>query len=197
VKVILAALFLAIPSAAQAQAQLVAGPLPGTAPTTPDPARLQAAKKLLEVLLPPARRETLITSILAVSTTNITKSMGNNPAFAKAFSDDDRVAPLFRKFLLNQQAELREQLSANMPGMMTAMQNAYARRFSSVQMDEIRAFFASPTGQLYMDQSTRIMGDPDVMAWQQKMIGQQMAKMPEATRALAAEIMALPAKETK
>lgn len=189
---LLAALILALPAAALAQP--VASP-PSAPASTPDPVRLEAANRLLAVMMPPARRQTLVNTLLAVSNANIAKGMNANPAFARAMSDDPRVKPIFLRFIRNQEAALREQLSANMPDMMTAMQRAYARRFSVAQMDEIRTFFASPTGQIYMDQGANIMADPDVAGWQQKMIAQQMAKMPEATRALAAEIMALPLKE--
>jgi Uncharacterized protein conserved in bacteria (DUF2059) len=199
------ALALATPTLAQ-QAPLVADKKPlvannallvSRASAPIDPARLAAATKLLDTMMPPARRETMIDSLVAISNANIAKGMSSNPAFSKAFGDDPRVAPIFQKFLAGQQTELRALLRVNMPEMMTAMQHAYARRFSTEQMTEIQSFFASPTGQIYMEKGATVMADPDVAAWQQKMIGQQMTKMPEATRALAAEIMALPPKEAK
>lgn len=162
-----------------------------------EPARLEAAKSLLETMMPPARRGAMIDQLVAVSNANITRGLSSNAAFAKALNDDPRAAPIFQRFLANQQAELRTLLYANMPEMMVAMQRAYARRFSVSEMAEIRTFFTSPAGQAYMDRGAKIMTDPDVSTWQQKMISQQMAKMPEATRALAAEIMALPPKEGK
>lgn len=162
-----------------------------------DPARLDAAKTLLDTMMPPARRGTMVDQLVAVSNSNILRGLNANAAFTAALRDDPRATPIFQRFLANQQAELRTLLYTNMPDMMTAMQRAYARRFSVSEMAEIRTFFASPTGQAYMDRGAKIMTDPDVSAWQQKMVAQQMSKMPEATRALAAEIMALPPKEGK
>lgn len=177
-------------------ALLAFAPLTAHAQTL-EPARVEAAKSLLETMMPPARRGAMIDQLVAVSNANMTRGLSANAAFTKALSDDPRAAPIFQRFLANQQAELRTLLYANMPEMMTAMQRAYARRFSVSEMTEIRTFFASPTGQAYMDRGAKIMTDPDVSAWQQKMISQQMSKMPEATRALAAEIMALPPKDAK
>jgi Uncharacterized protein conserved in bacteria (DUF2059) len=199
------ALALATPAIAQ-RPQLVADKKPLVANNAPlvarksvplDPARLTAATKLLDTMMPPARRAMMIDSLVAVSNANIAKGMSANPAFSKAFGDDPRVGPIFQKFMATQQSEMRALLTSNLPEMIAAMRNAYARRFSTEQMSEIQSFFASPTGQLYMEKGATVMADPDVSAWQQKMIGLQMAKMPDATRALAAEIMALPPKEGK
>ena len=196
---------LATPALAQ-QAPLVADRKPLVANNAPlvarknapiDPARLAAAARLLDTMMPPARRDMMVDGLIAVSTANIVKGMSANPAFNKAFGDDPRVGPIFQKFLATQQSELRTILRANLPEMITAMQKAYARRFSIEQMNEIQSFFASPTGQLYMEKGATVMADPDVSAWQQKMIGQQMAKMPDATRALATEIMKLPPRDAK
>jgi Uncharacterized protein conserved in bacteria (DUF2059) len=196
---------LATPALAQ-QAPLVADRKPLVANNAPlvarksapiDPARLNAAARLLDTMMPPARREMMVDGLVAVSNANIAKGMSANPAFTKAFSDDPRVGPIFQKFMTTQQGEMRSLLRANLPEMITAMQKAYARRFTTEQMSEMQSFFASPTGQLYMEKGATVMADPDVSAWQQKMIGLQMAKMPGATRALASEIMALPPREAK
>ncbi len=146
-------------------ALLAFAPLTAHAQTV-EPARVEAAKSLLDTMMPPARRGAMIDQLVAVSNANITRGLSANAAFTKALSDDPRAAPIFQRFLANQQAE-------------------------------IRTFFASPTGQAYLDRGSKIMTDPDVSARQQKMVSQQMSKMPNATRALAAEIMALPRKEGK
>jgi Uncharacterized protein conserved in bacteria (DUF2059) len=205
--VLITALALALATSALAQpTPLVADRKPLVANNAPlvarnraalDPARLTAATKLLDTMMPPARRAIMIDGLVAVSSANIAKGMSANPAFSKAFGDDPRVGPIFQKFMTTQQAEMRQLLTGNLPEMIAAMRNAYARRFSTEQMSEIQSFFASPTGQLYMEKGATVMADPDVSAWQQKMIGLQMAKMPDATRALATEIMALPPRETK
>jgi hypothetical protein len=188
-KMILAALALATPTGAMAQA-------PATATVeTLDPARLDAAKGLLDVLMPPARRETMVDGMIAASTANMLRAMQSNPAFVTMFGSDARVKPIFERFLTKQRTELAATLHNGMPDMMAAMQRAYARRFTVPQMAEVRAFYATPTGQLYMEKGATIMSDPDVSAWQQNMMRSQMAKMPDATRALATEIMALPPQE--
>ena len=144
--------------------------------------------------MPPARRDPMIAGMMAALRSNMAQSMRASPGLAEMFDKDPRVQPIFDRFVARQQAEVSALIRDNLPDMMTAMAHAYARRFTVQQMDEVARFFATPTGTLYMDQGATIMSDPDVGAWQRKMMSAQMTKMPQQIRTLTAEILALPPK---
>jgi hypothetical protein len=74
----------------------------------------------------------------------------------------------------------------------TAMTRAYARRFSLAELADMKRFFASPSGQAYVQKSPTVMSDPDVMRWSQTMITRALDKAPAAAKALRDEINALP-----
>ena len=185
----------AIPAlAAPATAQTTALPTPVPAPMAVeavDPARLAAAERLLGVLMPPARFEAMIDGITAATARNVMQQFRSS-ALATTFSDDPRVQPIMARYIERLTTDSVAAMRAGRPDMMRAMQRAYARRFTVAQLTEVERFFATPTGQLYMDQGATIMADPDVAAWQQKMVKQQFDRMPEAMRAMTAELTALP-----
>lgn len=156
-----------------------------------DPARLAAAERLLVMLMPPARFEAMIEGITTAMARNVTQQFKSS-ALATSFSDDPRVQPVMARYIDRLTTDSVAAMRAGQPDMMRAMQRAYARRFTVAQLAEIERFFATPTGRLYMDEGTTIMADPDVAAWQQKMLKQQFDRMPEAIRAMMAELMALP-----
>ncbi len=118
-------------------------------------------------------------------------AMRSSPALAAIFSKDPRVVPIFDRFIARMTAESTERLKAGLPTMFDAMTKAYARRFTVAQMTEVTTFFATPTGQIYMDQGATIMSDPDVAEWQRKMAVDAMANVPAQAKAFQAEILAL------
>jgi hypothetical protein len=75
------------------------------------------------------------------------------------------------------------------------MARAYARRFDVAQMREIKAFFQTPTGRLYMQQSYTIMADPDVGTWQRTMMANSMTGVQADVADFAKQIAALEPKK--
>ena len=182
------ALMLAVPAGAQT----------ATAPVTaPDAARLAAADRLLTVILPPARFQTMIDGMMKGIEANMLQAIRSNPAMATMFDGDARVRPIFERYMTRLTADSAAAMRVEQPAMMTAMARAYARRFTVAQMGEVEAFFATPTGQLYMDQGATIMTDPDVAAWQQRIARQQFARLPNAIATMTAELEALPPRPAK
>lgn len=195
------ALPLAMPAALSAQAPAQARPTitppPPLMPVTAiEPARVQAAARLIEVVMPPARMEAVVDGMQRAMSTNLSRALESNPGMG-AIRDDSNARAVFTRFIDRVQAETRTMMRATMPEMMTAMTRAYARRFTVAQMAEMQTFFATPTGQLYMDQSANIMADPDVTAWQQKLMSTQLARMPAMMQQLQTEMMALKPKGAK
>jgi hypothetical protein len=87
-----------------------------------------------------------------------------------------------------------------MPGMLTAMSRAYARRFTTPQLAELHAFFDTPTGQLYARESSGILSDPDIVEWQRNLMTKSFARYPDEIKALVNELenaLAEPVEEPK
>jgi hypothetical protein len=159
-----------------------------------DPARVASAKSLMDVIMPPAKREAMIEGIMRGMMANITQMMTSSPEMTSAFGGDERAKAIFDKFLKKQQEDSITMLKENFPGMMDAMTNAYARRFTAAQLGEMRTFFETPTGQIYVDQAATIMNDPDILTWQRDLMAKGFSKLPKDVEAMMAEIKALPPK---
>ena len=175
---------------------LVANNAPLDAKTVPalDPARVAAARVLLDVVMPPAKREAMIDGMMKGMMANLSQSMLNSPQMKAAYEADPRAGEIFQRFFTGQQQSTIAMLKENFPGMIDAMAHAYARRFTVAQMGEMRAFFETPTGRLYIDQAATIVNDPDVAKWQRDLMGKAMARIPAEADAMMAEIRALPPK---
>jgi hypothetical protein len=160
-----------------------------------DPARLTAARDLIDILMPPATRAQMVESMMTPMLANLRQGMTQNPDFAKAMNGDPRVKALFDTFMARQQTRTTTMMRDALPGMSDAMARAYARRFDVAQMREIKAFFQTPTGRLYMQQSYTIMADPDVGAWQRTMMANSMTGVQADVADFAKQIAALEPKK--
>lgn len=168
----------ALPAPALAQMAPTSAPGPAAAPATPlDPARVAAARELIDLLLPPATREQLLAGMMTPMLANMRRAMADAPGFTDAIDGNPRLRALFDRFMADQEVEVMQTLREALPAMPPAMANAYARRFDLKQLRELRAFFETPTGRAYMQASYTIMSDPDVAAWQRDMTTRSMARM--------------------
>lgn len=160
-----------------------------------DPARLAAARALIDVLMPPATRDQMIVGMMTPMLANMRQAFTNSPEFAAALGADPRVKALFDQFMARQEARTTELIRQALPGMFPAMANAYARRFDLQQLRDIRAFFETPSGRSYMQASFTIMSDPDVAAWQRQMMTQSMSHVQDDVTAFVQQITALEGKK--
>ena len=178
-----------MPSAAHAQA-------PAAAVAAPDPARLAAARELIDVLMPPESRAQMIEAMIAPMLGNLQQGMAQSPMFSRAMAEHPEMQTRFATFLERQQVRTMTLMRDALPSMVDAMARAYARRFDVAQCRDIKAFFATPSGRAYMQQSLTIMADPDVAAWQRSMMESSMAHM-QADVAEFAKQAATPARKKK
>lgn len=180
-----AALTLALPAAALAQQ---ATP-PATAAAAPiEPARLAAARQVIDLIMPPATRATMIRSMLDPMLTNIRQGMMQAPVFADAIGRDQRARATFDTFMTRQNEKTMAMLEADLPSMVEAMSRAYARRFTVAQLGDLRTFFETPTGQVYMREASTLMSDPDVAAWQRQMMARSMERVQQDVAAFAKDM---------
>ncbi len=163
-----------------------------------EPARLAAARLVVDTVFPAAQREQMMGAMVASMTQSMLGSVQQQPDVARMMTAEPRSRPIFERFIRQQQAKTAALMQANIPGMVDAMAHAYARRFTVAQLAEMRAFFTTPTGQAYVAQSMTIMSDPDVAAWQAKVTGASFATMGTDVRQFVQELMALaPASKAK
>jgi hypothetical protein len=148
-------------------------------PADVDPARLAAARELLGVMLPAEQRDRIMENMIRPMMANLRQSMLQAPGFGEMLGKDANVAAAFDRFVKGQEDRSVATVKAGMPGMIEAMARAYARRFDTRQIADIRAFFETPSGKAYITASYSIMSDPDVQAWQRDLVARSMAHMQE------------------
>lgn len=188
----LAATLIASPTIASAQA--ASAPAPVATPV--EPARLAAAKALMEQIMPPATRDQMVTGMMTSIMHTMVQAMHQDETLSTVLEKDPRAGPIFERFMQRQQQLATDQLRAGLPGMLDAMAHAYARRFTLPQMHDMRTFFATPSGQAYLVQAPTLMSDPDVTAWMGNLMRSSMKRMPDEVGKLTAELKALDDKGT-
>ncbi|MEG3124898.1 DUF2059 domain-containing protein [Sphingomonas sp. GB1N7] len=187
---ILAALLAPISVTAQATA-------PQTAVTSaPDPVRVAVARRLMDQIMPPATRDQMMRSMMGAMSQNMVGALRQNPELKTAMEKLPGAQGVFDRFIQRQMEAGTKDLIASLPGMLDAMANAYARRFTLAQLNEMAAFFATPTGQAYLTQAPTIMADPDVGAWMNQLMTRSMQRLPDQMATLKAEIEALNKKKS-
>jgi len=156
-----------------------------------DPARVAAARELMDILLPPASRDQMMQGMIVPLMTNLRQGMTQNPQFQATMRSDPRIKPMFDQFVARQEARTTALMRDALPGMVPAMANAYARRFDLQQLRDLRTFFETPTGRAYMQASFTIMSDPDIAAWQRQTMAQSMSHIQEDIATFARQVAAL------
>ncbi|WP_315759818.1 DUF2059 domain-containing protein [Sphingomonas sp. Y38-1Y] len=176
-----AALLLALPQATTAAAF--------------DPARLAAARAVVEQFLPEAERDRMVDAMLEPIHANTMDAILSSAELTPVFEKDPTFKTRFRAFMNDEQKRSMALLKTSMPELSDAIAKAYARRFTEAQLKEIGAFFATPTGRAYVGQSMTIMSDPDVQAAQRTMMTQSMQGMQTRIAAFVRDAATAAAKE--
>jgi len=177
----LAALSPALPAHAQTAAPSI---------TAPEPARLTAARILIEKFLPADRRDAMVDQMMRPMVENMRSTLVNGPAFESMKAENPKFGPAFDAFM---NAELERSIAttkAAMPGLVEAMARAYARRFTLDQLRELGIFFDTPTGRLYVETAPSLMSDPDVLAAQTAMMKDAMTGMQQRIEKFATQASA-------
>ncbi|KQM23280.1 hypothetical protein ASE73_03435 [Sphingomonas sp. Leaf24] len=152
----------------------------------------------MDAVFPAAQRAQMMEALVGSISNAMLGSFQQQPDIARMIKTEPRSRPVFERFIARQQAKTAATIKANLPGMVDAMSNAYARRFTEAQLKEMQTFFETPTGRVYVAQSMTIMSDPDVAAWQAKVQSESIATLGTDAKEFVQELMALaPAKEAK
>ena len=78
------------------------------------------------------------------------------------------------------------------PPMREGLAKAYAKRFTTAQLGDISAFFATPTGEIYATESMRLFADPEVMGATMQAMPAMLGSIGDMTQAMQALEASMP-----
>ncbi|WP_447727228.1 DUF2059 domain-containing protein [Sphingomonas koreensis] len=186
---------------------LAAPVLAQTAPApaaAPDPARIAAAEKAVTALVPegiymkmmrdqfPHMMDAMMAQMMGMTPTEFgvpADGAGDGRTMGAVMADAD---PHFQERMKIMSRVMGEEMGALFskiePGVRTGLSRAFARKFTTQQLNEMNAFFATPTGSVFASEYLSTFMDPEV-------IREMMTAAPEMMKAMPA-IMAKVEKAT-
>jgi Uncharacterized protein conserved in bacteria (DUF2059) len=205
---------LALGIAAPALAQQAPSTNATVAENAPDPARLAAAKPVVEKLWPLGtyRRmmdgsmskimDSMMESMMGMKASDIVGPMDKSGKAAEA-TGNSSMGELAIKADPNFRERTRLMMDAMMSGMIPIMEKIepqvvenltkiYARRFSTAQLADMAAFFATPSGKAYAEQSMLVFMDPEMIQGMQAFVPELMKSMPDIMKKAEAATKHLP-----
>jgi hypothetical protein len=184
-----------MPLAAMAQAS---APTPAAAVAAPvEPARLAAARKLIDEILPPEKRDAMVDAIVRPMMANLRESMAQSPDMATLFQQHPAMRDQMLQFLDGETERSLRVAHETMPALFDAMATAYARQFTLDQLADMERFFTSPTGKIYVERVPAVMADPAVTAAQRAMMDKAFDGLQARIKSMAQKMQDAAEKEGK
>ncbi|MDE8650369.1 DUF2059 domain-containing protein [Novosphingobium album (ex Liu et al. 2023)] len=199
---------------ASAALALCATPAIAQETPAPDPARVQLAEKTVDYVFPSGTYAKIMNKSMDALMDNIMQSVTAMPMRDLAAMGGidkerlDKMGPATMQevmLILDPVFEQRMKLTTRammgeMSGLMTRFEpdireglaQAYASRFDARQLAELNAFFATPTGAAYAEQSMLIFTDQAVMTRMQAFMPEMMKQMPAIMEKVKAATAGLP-----
>ena len=222
----IAVTLMAAPSLGTAQPKPTPGPSEATAAsdvdTTADPARLAAAQALVDQIAPPGfyarMMDQSFKGVMSTMANQMIDNMGQmslRDVVAMAGVKPEAVAKLGKGSLgeimaimdpnfkartaafLDEMAPMVTKMATDLePDFRDGLTQAYARRFTLDQLNDINRFFSTPSGAVYAANAMLITNDPMVLGKMTsnlpKMLQGLMQQMPEVMKRAQAKTAALP-----
>lgn len=179
-------------------------PAKATAPIAPD--RLETARKTVTAVFPTGTYARLMERSMDAVMDNVMDSVGNLPlrdllaATGAPQADLDKLGegtmqemltildPAYQERTTVTMKVMAQQMSGLMaelePAFQDGLARAYARRFDARQLAELNAFFATPTGSAYANESMMLFVDPEVMEKMSEIMPLMMKQMPQIMQAM-------------
>ncbi|HEX7850037.1 MAG TPA: DUF2059 domain-containing protein [Sphingomonas sp.] len=184
-----------MPLSAMAQ---TSAPAPAAAVAAPvEPARLTAARKLIDEILPPEKRDAMIDAMIRPMMANLRDSMAQSPDMAALFQQHPAMRDQMLQFLDGETERSLRVAHETMPALFDAMAIAYARQFTLDQLADMERFFTSPTGKIYMERVPAVMADPAVTAAQRTMMDKAFDGLQDRIKSMAQKMQDAAGKEGK
>ncbi|MBL0914847.1 MAG: DUF2059 domain-containing protein [Sphingopyxis sp.] len=179
-----------------------------------DPARLALARQSTAALIPPGSLEKMIDNLYGKAFDMFMAEMdGASPLMLsiKTGVESDKIEALDEKsktaiadlfdphrkergdqILKVVKPLISEALADLEPPMREGLAKAYARKFSAQQLGEMNAFFATPTGKLYANESMAMQADPEVMLATIKAVPPMITKFIDRAPQIEGQLKELP-----
>lgn len=207
---------LALPASAHAGEPVAPAPAAdqATSADAVDPQRLAIAHQIVDRQFPPGSYARLMngsmrgmidqmtSGVQQMTLRDVAKAVGAKPediaklgkgSIVDVASIIDPAFEQRNKLAMNAMLDLVTGLLTEMePGIRDAYAQAYARRFTLEQLQDIAHFFGSPTGQAYATNALTLSSDPAVMAELRQMMPKMIQKMPNTIAAITKAEEALP-----
>ncbi|WP_288410836.1 DUF2059 domain-containing protein [uncultured Sphingomonas sp.] len=183
----------ALLGATPALAQTPAAPAPAAVQPI-DPARLALAEKSVAVLVPqgvymrlmrqqfPAMMDAMLANMETAVPGGREKARAADPAF------DERMRIMTRVM----GEELGPLMGRMEPSLRIGMARALAKRFDARQLNDLNAFFATPSGQAFGEQFISLFADPEIMGEMMKAMPMMLQEMPRIMKKVEAATAHLP-----
>ncbi len=159
-----AALLLASPTLAQDSAATAVTTETATSNDAIDPARLAAAERLVNLMMPPDESE-WVEALVDTSIESRTNLMRDDESVKEML----RANPSMRRSMdamIEQVGTItRETMIDRLPGLRSATAQAYARHLEVADLDNLATFFATPTGRRFATAQISMASDPAMVTW--------------------------------
>ena len=172
----------------------IAQPAPAAAP---DPARLGVARDVIALAMPPVVSAAMVDRMVQGFVPVMRQIFLRDPQLQAFYAVDPRVKSIFDRYVSEVQPRTQASIQASTPAVFEAMARAYSRRVTLAQLVELKSFLVTPTGQLFIAQSTTILIDPDLNAAQVALLVRIATATEKDKNAEIAEIKALAALNPK
>lgn len=155
-----------------------------------DPVRLEKARALVEVTVPATQRQAMFTKVIdAFMGNQLSGIMKASPELGEVFQKNEELRQIFSSFVARQRTLVLKDLEETTPELLTAYTHAYARNFTSEDMDGLITFLSTPLGQKYVARSSELLADPDFGEWQQGIALRAQARQKDELKKLMEDIM--------
>jgi len=168
---------------------------PATPPETLDPARLQAAHRLVAEVMPVALYRQRAEMISGPTFDTVMRSIMDRPEYKRALTARPNMASVVDRFLTRARQIILDSTLAIMPAYAEAYEHFYARQFTVAQLEELTRFYGTPVGQALAERSILLQADPDMIATMRSQMSRTHTALQPVLTDYAAELADLAAKE--
>jgi hypothetical protein len=155
----------------------------------PAPAAVAKARELVTVM----RAEELTRKTLDAQMKGVTAGMADqifkSGAFPAGMASDPEFRAIMQRYMDRVFADVNAQMQQIMPQLIDAMVQVYARQLTSAQMDDVIAFYRTPTGQVMLQKTPDITAEVGLKA-RDLTLGPIMQTIKETTPQLMTELKA-------
>jgi hypothetical protein len=148
-------------------------------PTAPSEANLAVAREIIDLGFPVETRE----DMFFASMDQIVIQMREATLDAYGIDDQGAIA-ILDEWTADYIAESKEVLRSHIPSLMEGMAASYAVIFTREELNDIRAFVATPSGQRFFRMSPAIIGETNFAAANQAYLNDVQAGQPIAMQDL-------------